>query len=245
MPLTGAEHFSDRLDLRRIAGRGRCGVRIDVVDLAVHGGECHSHAALRAFARWTGANLRAEGIAWARLDHGGKNPSQGQRGTSAKNDDVDVVSPQQGRVRGWNHKEWGVEVDVNRALDQVRADEYDALLLPGGVMNPDHLRMDPKAVDFVRSFAESGKPIAVICHGPWTLVEAGVVRGVTMTSWPSLQTDLRNAGANWVDKQVVVDQGLVTSRKPDDIPAFNEKMIEEFAEGKHAEQAQKAKAGSA
>jgi protease I len=146
---------------------------------------------------------------------------------------VDVVSPKQDRVRGWNHTEWGTDVRVDRGLDEARPDDYDALLLPGGVMNPDHLRMNPVAVQFAKHFADSGKPIAVICHGPWTLAEAGVVRGVTMTSWPSLRTDLQNAGANWVDQEVVVDRGIVSSRKPDDLPAFNRKMIEEFAEGRH------------
>lgn len=147
---------------------------------------------------------------------------------------VDVISPEQGDVRGWNHKEWGDSIKVDRPLEAARPDDYDALLLPGGVMNPDHLRMNPRAVDFVKQFVKAGKPIAAICHGPWTLVEAGAVRGKTMTSWPSLKTDLLNAGANWVDREVVNDHGLVTSRKPADIPAFNRKMIEEFAEGKHA-----------
>ncbi len=149
---------------------------------------------------------------------------------------VDVVSPQQGRVKGWDHTKWGEEIQVDRTLDAAAPADYDALLLPGGVMNPDHLRMNPRAVQFVRDFVQSGKPIAAICHGPWTLIEAGGVKGRRMTSWPSLQTDLRNAGADWVDEQVVVDNGLVTSRKPDDIPAFNGKMIEEFAEGRHARQ---------
>jgi deglycase len=146
---------------------------------------------------------------------------------------VDVVSPQSGKVKGWKHTDWGQEVGVDRDLAEVRADEYDALLLPGGVMNPDKLRMNSKAVAFVKAFADAGKPIAAICHGPWTLIEAGAVQGRTMTSWPSLQSDLRNAGAHWVDQDVVTDNGLVTSRKPDDIPAFNRKMIEEFAEGRH------------
>ena len=146
---------------------------------------------------------------------------------------VDVVSPQSGKVKGWKHTDWGQEVGVDRGLDEVRADEYDALLLPGGVMSPDKLRMNAKAVSFVKAFAEAGKPIAAICHGPWTLIEAGAVQGRKMTSWPSLQSDLRNAGAHWVDQEVVTDTGLVTSRKPDDIPAFNRKMIEEFAEGRH------------
>ncbi len=146
---------------------------------------------------------------------------------------VDIVSPQNGRVKGWQHDHWGDEMNVDRTLDSARPDEYDGLLLPGGVMNPDHLRMNQKAVSFVRAFVQGNKPIAAICHGPWTLIEAGGVKGKRMTSWPSLQTDLRNAGANWVDEQVVVDNGLVTSRKPDDIPAFSNKAIEEFAEGKH------------
>jgi len=157
---------------------------------------------------------------------------------------VDVVSPEKGRVRGWNHKEWGDEVAVDRELESAKPDEYDALLLPGGVMNPDHLRTNPAAVQFVKEFATAGKPIAVICHGPWTLVEAGVTRGLTITSWPSLKTDLQNAGATWVDREVVVDRGIVSSRKPDDIPAFNRKMIEEFAEGRHQRHQQREPAGT-
>jgi protease I len=157
---------------------------------------------------------------------------------------VDVVSPESGKIRGWKDKEWGEEVKVDRTLEQARPDEYDALLLPGGVMNPDRLRMDPRAVQFVKRFFDDGKPIAVICHGPWTLAEAGVVRGVTMTSWPSVKTDLKNAGANWVDQEVVVDRGIVSSRKPDDIPAFNRKMIEEFAEGVHGGAGRRAMAGT-
>ncbi len=148
---------------------------------------------------------------------------------------VDIVSPQTSQVKGWQHQDWGRTVSVDRQLDQARADEYDALLLPGGVMNPDKLRNNPRAVDFVKRFVESGKPIAAICHGPWTLIEANAVQGRRVTSWPSLRTDLKNAGAHWVDQEVVVDNGIVTSRKPDDIPAFNRKMIEEFAEGSHAQ----------
>ena len=158
---------------------------------------------------------------------------------------VQVVSPETDRVRGWNHTEWGSDVQVDRPLDQARADDYDALLLPGGVMNPDRLRMNPKAVQFVKQFFEGGKPIAVICHGPWTLVDAGVVRGVKMTSYPSVRTDLVNAGADWVDQEVVVDRGVVSSRKPDDIPAFNRKMIEEFAEGQHGGAGKRQMAGTA
>lgn len=146
---------------------------------------------------------------------------------------VDVVSPQQSKVKGWQHTDWGQEVAVDTPLESAKADDYDALLLPGGVMNPDKLRANATAVAFVKRFVEAGKPIAAICHGPWTLIEAGAVRGRRMTSWPSLRTDLANAGAQWTDAECVVDNGLVTSRKPDDIPAFNRKMIEEFAEGRH------------
>lgn len=147
---------------------------------------------------------------------------------------VDIVSPHSDKVKAWQHLNWGLELNVDRQLDEARPEEYDALLLPGGVMNPDKLRWNQKAVRFVKGFVQSGKPIAAICHGPWTLIEAGGVRGKKMTSWPSLQTDLRNAGAQWVDQECVNDHGLVTSRKPDDIPAFNTKMIEAFAEGRHS-----------
>jgi protease I len=146
-----------------------------------------------------------------------------------------VVSPTQGKVKGWNHKEWGNEVPVDLPLTSAKAGDFDALLLPGGVMNPDHLRMQPEAVAFVKHFTDGGKPVAAICHGPWTLIEAGAVRGRTMTSWSSLKTDLKNAGANWVDKEVVSDGKLVTSRKPDDIPAFNRETIRLFAEGRAGE----------
>ena len=147
---------------------------------------------------------------------------------------AEVVSPKTGKIRAWKDGDWGKKVDVDVPLDEADADRYDALLLPGGVMNPDKLRMNPRAVSFVKSFVDAGKPIAAICHGPWTLIEAGAVRGRRMTSWPSLRTDLQNAGAQWVDEEVVVDHGLVTSRKPDDLPAFNRKMLEEFEEGRHA-----------
>ena len=140
-----------------------------------------------------------------------------------------VVSPKDGRVRGWNHAEWGEQVKVDVPLEQASADDYGALLLPGGVMNPDKLRMNPKAVAFVKAFFDAGKPVAAICHGPWTVLESGNAKGRRMTSWPSLQTDLRNAGASWTDEEVVVDGNLVTSRKPDDIPAFNREMIKLFA----------------
>ena len=144
-----------------------------------------------------------------------------------------VVSPNEGTIKGWQHDKWGDLIKVDLPLSQARASDFDALLIPGGVMNPDTLRMDRSAVDFVRAFFSDGKPVAAICHGPWLLVEAGVLRGRSVTSWPSLQTDIRNAGGDWVDREVVTDEGLVTSRKPDDIPAFSQKMIEEFAEGVH------------
>jgi len=147
-----------------------------------------------------------------------------------------IVSPQVGTVLGWQHTNWGDKFAVDMPLERASAEDYDALLLPGGVMNPDKLRMNPKAVQFVRSFFDAQKPVAAICHGPWTLVEAGVVKGRTLTSYPSLQTDIKNAGATWVDREVIVDNGLVTSRNPDDLPAFNRKMVEEFAEGVHTRQ---------
>jgi protease I len=148
---------------------------------------------------------------------------------------TEVVSPQSGKVKGWNHKEWGGEIPVDVPLKSAHAEDFHALLLPGGVMNPDHLRMSPEAVEFVRQFVDAGKPIAAICHGPWTLIEAGAVQGHTITSWPSLKTDLKNAGANWVDKEVVRDGKFVTSRKPDDLPAFNREMIRLFAEESRTE----------
>jgi protease I len=147
-----------------------------------------------------------------------------------------IVSPVEGQVEGWHHYDAGDKFDVDVPLKEADAQSFDALLLPGGVANPDQLRMQPEAVRFVKAFFDAGKPVAAICHGPWTLIEAGIVKGRTMTSWPSIKTDLINAGADWVDREVVTDNGLVTSRKPDDIPAFNEKMIEEFAEGAHRAQ---------
>ena len=148
---------------------------------------------------------------------------------------VEIVSPQRSTIKGWQHTNWGDEFKVDRMLDDARGEQYDALLLPGGVMNPDKLRINPRAIEFIKHFVDSGKPIAAICHGPWPLIDAGGVNGRKMTSWPSLKTDLKNAGAEWVDQEVVTDRGLVTSRKPADIPAFNRKMIEEFAEGVHSE----------
>jgi protease I len=152
----------------------------------------------------------------------------------------ELISIDDGDVQAWNHFDKGDTFKVDRTIEEAQPDEYDALVLPGGVANPDQLRADENVVSFIRTFAQSGKPIGVICHGPWTLIEAGVVEGRKLTSWPTLQTDLRNAGADWVDEEVVVDQGLVSSRKPDDLPAFNAKIVEEFAEGRHEESAQKA-----
>lgn len=146
---------------------------------------------------------------------------------------VSVVSLEAGEIKGWNHTDWGEKIAVDLTVAEADAKDFDALQLPGGVMNPDKLRMDEKAVGFVKAFFDAGKPVAAICHAPWTLVEAGVVKGRTLTSWASIRTDLENAGAKWVDEEAVVDNGLITSRKPDDIPAFNKKMIEEFAEGIH------------
>jgi len=144
-----------------------------------------------------------------------------------------IVSPAKGEVQGWNHFDKADKFKVDVPLEQADAGKFDALLLPGGVANPDQLRIITKAVQFVRDFFDAGKPVAVICHGPWTLIDAGVAKGRTITSWPSLKADLSNAGAKWVDQEVVVDNGLVSSRKPADIPAFNGKMLEEFAEGRH------------
>lgn len=150
-----------------------------------------------------------------------------------------VVSLQPGEIRGWHKNDWGETIKVDMVVAEADPEEFDALLLPGGVMNPDKLRVDDDAVEFVASFVEGSKPVGAICHGPWLLVEAGVVEDRTVTSWPSLRTDIENAGGTWVDEEVVVDNGLVTSRKPDDIPAFSKKLIEEIAEGQehHAERA--------
>jgi protease I len=152
----------------------------------------------------------------------------------------ELVSLREGEIQGFNHYDKADTFKVDRTVEEASADDYDALVIPGGVGNPDTMRMDENAVEFTRQFFEQGKPVGVICHGPWMLVEAGVVRDRTVTSWPSLRTDIRNAGGNWVDQEVVVEDGLVTSRKPDDLPAFNAKIVEEFAEGRHAKQAEKA-----
>ena len=150
----------------------------------------------------------------------------------------ELISIKHGEIQGFNHFDKADTFRVDRTVEEASADDYDGLVLPGGVGNPDQLRGDENAVAFARAFFDQGKPVGVICHGPWTLVEAGVVRDRTLTSWPTLQTDIRNAGGNWVDREVVVDNGLVSSRKPDDIPAFNAKLVEELAEGRHGRQAE-------
>ncbi len=152
----------------------------------------------------------------------------------------ELISLSDDDVQAFNHLDRGDTFKVDKTADRAEASDYDGLVLPGGVANPDFLRADPDAVSFVRDFFQQAKPVGVICHGPWTLVEADVVKGRTITSWPSVRTDLRNAGAEWVDQEVVVDQGLVSSRKPDDLPAFCAKIVEEFAEGPHAQQARSA-----
>jgi len=149
---------------------------------------------------------------------------------------TEIVSPEKEKVKAWNFENWGDEFTVDVPLDRAEAGRYSALLLPGGVMNPDKLRRNEEALNFVREFFAAGKPVAAICHAPWTLIDAGVAKGRKLTSYPSIQMDLKNAGAHWVDQEVVVDSGLVTSRKPSDIPAFNRKMIEEFLEGIHGGQ---------
>ena len=146
---------------------------------------------------------------------------------------VHVVSPQPEKVKGWDHDHWSIQVPVDKILDDANADDYDALVLPGGVINPDKLRLNKQAVDFAQQFLESGKPVAAICHGPQTLIETGLLEGRTMTSYPSLRTDLTNAGVDWVDREVVVDNGLITSRSPKDLESFNKKMIEDIREGIH------------
>jgi protease I len=154
--------------------------------------------------------------------------------------EAELLAPEAGKIQAFNHLDKGDVFDAERAVGEADASEYDGLVLPGGVANPDQLRTKPEALEFVRGFFEAGKPVGVICHGPWTLIDAGVASGRTLTSWPSLETDLRNAGAEWVDEEVHVDQGLVTSRKPDDLEAFNAKIVEEFAEGVHEGQRRKA-----
>jgi protease I len=157
-------------------------------------------------------------------------PKQALEEAGAK---AEIISPKPDKVKRWKFTDWGTEFKVDKPVDKADLNDYGALMLPGGLMNPDTLRLDQTAVRFIESFVRAGKPVAAICHGPLTLIEAGVVKGRRMTSYPSIKTDLRNVGAEWIGQEVVTDRGLVTSRKPDDIPAFNHKMIEEFAEGKH------------
>jgi protease I len=156
----------------------------------------------------------------------------------AEGAEAELISIEEGQIQGFEHLDKADKFDVDRAVKDTDASDYDGLVLPGGVANPDFLRTDEDATAFVRAFFEAGKPVGVICHGPWTLIDAGVVDGLKVTSWPSLRTDLKNAGANWVDEEVVVDRGLTSSRKPDDLPAFCEKIVEEFCEGKHEELAE-------
>ena len=156
----------------------------------------------------------------------------------------ELISMETGEIQAFNHYDKSNTYNVDKDFSSARVDDYDGLVIPGGVGNPDTMRTDDDAVEFVRSFFEAGKPVAVICHGPWVLVEAGVAKGRKLTSWPTLQTDIRNAGGNWVDEEVVVDQGLVTSRKPDDLPAFCEKLVEEFCEGVHPGQREKTTASA-
>ncbi|HEU5106256.1 MAG TPA: type 1 glutamine amidotransferase domain-containing protein [Solirubrobacterales bacterium] len=157
--------------------------------------------------------------------------------------EVQLLAPEAGEVQAFNHLDKADSFDVDRTVGDADSGEYDGLVLPGGVANPDQLRTEPDALEFVRGFFAAGKPVGAICHAPWTLIDAGVAEGRTLTSWPSLETDLRNAGANWVDEEVHVDQGLVTSRKPDDLEAFNAKIVEEFAEGVHEGQREKSNVG--
>jgi protease I len=158
--------------------------------------------------------------------------------------EVDVIAPESDQIQAFNHLDEADTFDVDKTVSEARVEDYDGVVLPGGVANPDALRMDKDAVRFLREFFEAGNPAGVICHAPWMLVEADLVDGRQVTSWPSLQTDIRNAGGDWVDEEVVVDSGLVTSRKPDDLPAFCSKIVEEFAEGVHEEQREKARAAS-
>lgn len=153
---------------------------------------------------------------------------------------VEVISLKPGEIKGWKFTDWGETTKVDKTLDQAGPRDYDGLVLPGGQINPDKLRMEPKAVSFVADFFNSGKPVGAICHGPWMLVEAGVVKQKTLTSWPSVRTDIRNAGGHWVDEEVVTDENLTTSRKPEDLPAFNERLIREFSQAKMEKQEMKA-----
>jgi len=172
------------------------------------------------------AILVTDGVEQAELE----GPLQALKEEGAK---AVIVSLHPGKIQGMNHADKGSQFEVDETLDQARVEDFDGLVIPGGLINPDTLRSTKEAVDFVRAFAQEEKPIAAICHGPWLLIEAGLARGRRLTSWPAIQTDIKNAGGEWVDEPVVVDNGLVTSRKPADIPQFNQKMVEEFAEGRH------------
>lgn len=174
------------------------------------------------------AILAADGFEQVELE----GPMEALKTASA---DVRVISLKAGQIVGMNHTDKGTPIDVDLTLEEADEEEFDGLMIPGGLYNPDTLRSTPAAVEFTRRFAKAGKPIAAICHGPWLLIEAGISEGRRMTSWPAIRTDVENAGAEWVDEEVVVDQGIVTSRQPEDIPAFNRKMIEEFAEGIHSD----------
>ena len=182
------------------------------------------------------AFLAADGVEQVELTE----PWDAVKGEGAR---PELISLEDGQIQAFNHLDHGDKLDVDKKVTDADAADYDGLVLPGGVANPDFLRVDENAVAFVRAFFEAGKPVGAICHAPWTLIDAGVVQGLTLTSWPSVRTDLRNAGANWVDEEVHVDKGLTTSRKPGDLPAFNAKIIEEFQEGRH-EQLAEATAGS-
>jgi protease I len=184
------------------------------------------------------AFLFTDGVEQVELDK----PAEAVKDAGA---DVDYISLEDGEIQAFNHLDHGDKISIDKKVSDVSADDYDGLVLPGGVANPDFLRGDETAVGFVRSFVEQAKPIGSICHGPWTLVEADVVKGRTLTSWPTLQTDIRNAGGNWVDEEVHVDEGLVTSRNPDDLPAFCDKIVEEFCEGEHEGMKESAGAGAA
>jgi len=181
------------------------------------------------------ADLNGKKIAFLVATEGGEQVelTEPWKAVEAAGAQPELISPEQGKVQAFNHLDKGDTFEVDHTAADADASSYDGLVLPGGVANPDFLRMDENAVRFARSFFEQGKPVGVICHGPWTLVEAGVLRGRTITSWPSLRTDIENAGGKWVDEEVVVDNGLVSSRRPDDLPAFCAKIVEEFAEGRH------------
>ncbi|HZV21723.1 MAG TPA: type 1 glutamine amidotransferase domain-containing protein, partial [Hyphomicrobiales bacterium] len=146
---------------------------------------------------------------------------------------VEVVSPERGEIKGWERKDWGRPAKVDRSLDEARAENYDAIVLPGGQLNPDYLRINPKAIAFIKDFYNAGKTVAAVCHAPWLLIEAGIIKGHRATSYKSIQTDVKNAGAEWVDREVVTDNGLITSRQPSDLEAFSAKIIEEVGEGRH------------